>query len=371
MKKFYILLFGILILGLVACGGDQEEDKPAATSASGSTAVESTTEPAAEPTQASSEDASADTSADASVDEPVDESVTDEVEEAFGLDLAALETNPEALGGGPLDSYRIRMTWRVEPKEGQDASVESFTMEVAYTSDPQAQKISMGDETGGFASSMVQIGDRMWIQAGEQWIEVSSEDTAQFDQMLTSFDSATAGLSGNAKLVGEEEINGVATRHYTFDESMSGLGMGAYEHLKGEVWVAIEGDYAVKYLFDTEDEESIMHWEWEVYDINAPFTIEPPAAAEGARDDIPEMPDATERTAFGAMVTYETPSDMATVADFYKEQMPAQGWTFEESSSTITDQFTMLNFVKEGERSGIMLSPDDSGGTSVVIQVGE
>ena len=367
MKKFYILLLSILILSLVACGGDQEEDKPPATSAPESTAVESAPEPTAEPPQASSEDTSADTSADTSTDEPA----ADETEESSGLNLAALQTNPEALGGGPLDSYRLRATWRVEPKGEEDASVESLEMEVAYTSDPQAQEISMGDAAGGFATNMIQIGDRMWIQTGEQWIEVSSEETAQFDQMLTSFDAVTAGLSGDAKLVGEEELNGVATRHYTFDESILGLGMGAYESLKGDVWVAIEGDYAVKYLFDAEDEESIVHWEWEVYDINAPFTIEPPAEAEGARDDIPVMPDATERTAFGAMVSYETPSDMATVADFYKAQMPAQGWAFEEGSSTITDQFTMLNFVKEGERSNIMLSPGDSGGTAVVIQVSE
>ena len=367
MKKLYILLLGILILSLVACGGDQEEDKPPATSAPESTAVESAPEPTAEPPQASSEDTSADTSADTSTDEPA----ADETEESSGLNLAALQTNPEALGGGPLDSYRLRATWRVEPKGEEDASVESLEMEVAYTRDPQAQEISMGDAAGGFATNMIQIGDRMWIQTGEQWIEVSSEETAQFDQMLTSFDAVTAGLSGDAKLVGEEELNGVATRHYTFDESILGLGMGVYESLKGDVWVAIEGDYAVKYLFDAEDKESIVHWEWEVYDINAPFTIEPPAEAEGARDDIPVMPDATERTAFGAMVSYETPSDMATVADFYREQMPAQGWAFEEGSSTITDQFTMLNFVKEGERSSIMLSPGDGGGTAVVIQVSE
>ena len=362
MKKLYILLLGILILSLVACGGDKEEDKPTATSAPKSTAVEPAPEPTAEPPQAPE-----DTPADTSVDEPA----AAETEESSGLDLGTLQTNPEALGGGPLDSYRLRASWRVEPKEGEDASVESFEMEVAYTSNPRAQEISMGDATGGFASNMIQIGDKMWIQTGEQWIEVSSEDTAQFDQMLTSFDSATAGLSGNAKLVGEEELNGVATRHYTFDESILGLGMGAYERLKGDVWVAVDGDYAVKYLFDAEDDESIVHWEWEVYDINAPFTIEPPAGAEGARDDIPIMSDATDRTTFGAMVSYETPSDMATVTDFYKEQMPAQGWSFDEGSSMFMDELTMLNFVKEGERSSVMLSPSESGGTAVVIQVGE
>ena len=359
MKKMYILLLGILILSLVACGGDQEEDTPPATSTPEPTTVESAPEPTAEPPQATSEEPSA------------DEPAADETEESSGLDLTALQTNPEALGGGPLDSYRLRASWSVEPKGEEDASVETIELEVAYTSDPQTQQISMGDATGGFATNMIQIGDRMWIQTGEQWIEVSSEETAQFDQMLTSFDAVTGGLSGDAQLVGEEELNGVATRHYTFDESILGLGMGVYENIQGDVWVAIEGDYAVMYIFDAEDAESIVHWEWEVYDINADFTIEAPAEAEGARDDIPVMPDATGRTAFGAMVSYETPSDMATVADFYMDQMPAQGWAFEEGSSTITDQFSMLNFVKEGEQSSIVLSPGDSGGTAVVIQVSE
>ena len=140
MKKFYILLLGILILSLVACGGDQEEDKPAATSAPKATAVESVTEPSAEPTQASAEDASA----DASVDEPADESVADEAAESGGLDLSALQTNPEALGDSPLDSYRMRAIWRIEPKGGEDTSVESFKMEVAYTRPPSPRDFDGG-----------------------------------------------------------------------------------------------------------------------------------------------------------------------------------------------------------------------------------
>jgi hypothetical protein len=127
----------------------------------------------------------------------------------------------------------------------------------------------------------------------------------------------------------------------------------------------------VKYVFDAEDAEATYHWSWEVYDINAPFTIEPPAEAQGARKDIPLMPDAADRSTFGSMTTYQSASDLTTVADFYKEQMPGQGWSYDESSGMMTDQIAMMSFTKEGETASITITPNDEGGTTVLITAGE
>ncbi len=287
------------------------------------------------------------------------------------LNLSALETDIKELSSETLQSYRLRAEWKTEPKTGSTVTASSYGIEVAHTNNPLAEEITMRGDATGLDSQMVRIEDRMWINAGDQWIEMSSDDTSTYDNMLFSLSSATSGLTGDAKLVGEETLNGVATKHYTFDESILGAALGVYEKIKGEVWVAVDGDYAVKYVFTAEDKDATYDWNWEVYDINAPFTIEPPTDAQGAREDIPLLSDATDRVTFGAMVSYSSATALQAAIDFYKEQMPTFDWTYDEAGSMLTEGFAMLNFGKEGETVSIMLSASDSGGTDVVIQGGE
>jgi hypothetical protein len=137
------------------------------------------------------------------------------------------------------------------------------------------------------------------------------------------------------------------------------------------VWVAEDGDYTVKYVYSAENDDAAYRWDWELYDINASFTIEPPADAQGARSDIPLMPDAANRSSFGPMTTYESESDATAVIDFYKEQMPGQGWTYNEAESTLSEMFNTLSFTKEDVNVTIMITPNDGGGTAVIIQAGE
>jgi hypothetical protein len=287
------------------------------------------------------------------------------------LDLGSININPEQLDEDTLQSYRLRASWSVEPKPGSTEVAMDASMEVAHTSDPLAEQFTTtsGDEPG---FSTIRIGDTMWFQSGDQWVEVSSDDMASsMEETLFSLNQATAGLSGDAKLVGNEEVNGIATRHYSFDETIPGMSLGIYGKIKGDVWVAEDGDYTVRYVYTAENDDATYRWDWEVYDINVPFTIEPPAEAQGTRDDIPLMPDAVNRSSLGAMTSYESESDAAAVIDFYREQMPGQGWSYNEGESTISELFNMLSFSKEDVTVTIMISPNDGGGTAVIIQAGE
>lgn len=353
----------ILLLVLSACGGGGEEDQTAAETGptAQATAEPSPTPPPEHPTEAATVALAEEPTADSSGGEAL----------ADLLNLDSLSANPEGLNQSSLNSYRLRVKWTVEPKPGSDATASDSTIEIAHTRDPLAEQTTFWDEAG-IASGMIRIGDKLWFQSGEQWIEVSSDDTASsMDDMFFNLDSVAAGLTGDAKLVGQEEVNGVAARRYTFDESLMGTALGAYEKVKGDVWVAEEGDYVVKYAFTAEDAKANYRWIWEVYDVNTPFTIEPPAEAQGAREDVPLMPDATGRATYGAMTSYETPSALSAVVDFYTQQMPDQGWSYDEATSTVSDEFATLNFTKEGETVGITLFPGDGGGTSVLIQAGE
>ena len=135
--------------------------------------------------------------------------------------------------------------------------------------------------------------------------------------------------------------------------------------------MAVDGDYAVKYVFSAEDQDATYSWDWEVYDINAPFVIEAPADAQTVREDIPVMADATDRASFGTMLSYNTASDLETTIEFYQTEMAAQGWAYDEAGSMVIDQFASLSFNKDGTTASVMISPVDGGGTSVVVQADE
>jgi hypothetical protein len=375
-----ILFFCLtLVLLLSACGGGEATTTLVPTRQAGVAPTPTTggEPPAAEPTSTSAEPTA--TSAEqppaaeptaTSLPEPTDETSPAGILGDL-LDLGSININPEQLGDNTLQSYRLRASWSVEPKPGSTEVASDATMEIAHTSDPLAEQFTMmsGDEPG---FSTIRIGDTMWFQADDQWIEVSSDDMASsMEDTLFSLNQATAGLSGDAKLVGNEDVNGIATRHYSFDETIPGMNLGIYGKIKGDVWVAEEGDYTVKYVYSAENDDATYRWDWELYDINAAITIEPPADAQGARSDIPLMPDAANRSSFGPMTTYESESDAAAVIDFYKEQMPGEGWAYNEGESTISEMFNTLSFTKEDVTVTIMITPNDGGGTAVIIQAGE
>lgn len=87
-------------------------------------------------------------------------------------------------------------------------------------------------------------------------------------------------LIENPVFVGEETINGIQTNHFSF--SMSGLGVKSGAEVRinqGDYWLAIDGQYLVKYLLIVETsmtaDTEIMHEEvsLELTQINQPVNI--------------------------------------------------------------------------------------------------
>ena len=108
-----------------------------------------------------------------------------------------------------------------------------------------------------------------------------------------------------------------------------------------------------------------MEWEYELRDVNVSITIEPPAGCEATESEFPLMPDATNMSSFGGMVTYESSSSFDDVQAFYEEQMPAEGWS-ETGDSFITSGTAMLNYAKDGRTATVTLT-DTDGAVSVLI----
>ena len=107
-----------------------------------------------------------------------------------------------------------------------------------------------------------------------------------------------------------------------------------------------------------------------------PAPEQPPATPDepftAGPDDIPLMPDATNVTAVGPLITYTSPSTADVIADFYRTQMLDNGWK-SAASEIVTEEDILLQFNKEGQVAfaGIRIFfNSDDGPTEVLIAFG-
>lgn len=305
----------------------------------------------------------------------------EEVEEAEEIEEAEETEEEEDIsissvtsGLDRLDSYSGHMRMVFESGTGSSEGDQwTIEMDIEYVRDPFAQRFVIqgggiaGVGEGGMES--VQIGDQQYAVFGDQCVSTSAGEGDAMDLEIFELDDVMGGLEHARRARPDETVNGVLCRHYVFDETA--ITWTALAHAEGEAWIAVDGDYVVKYTMvaDGKDpasqQEGHIEWEYELRDVNAPITIEPPAGCEATESEFPIMPDATNMTTMGGMVTYESSSSFDDVQAFYEEQMPAEGWS-ETGDSFITSDTAMLSYTKDGRTATVMLTSAD-GAVSVLI----
>jgi hypothetical protein len=361
MKNVRILMLVVTVLALaaLACsiGGGQPSDEGAAipTSSEGGGG-----EVSASPTQEMATSAPA----------PAENDLT-------------LSTLTEGLA--TLKSYKSTFTIKFVGKDQQGQPVnESWEMREEFIQEPRAQRIAVTSiglseeqaaQSGTF--EMITIGDTSYMVMQDQdgkrsCISTSSDEATQPEQGL--FSPATLGGISGAKYANTETANGVEAKHYVWKEGgLVGLGFAS---AKGDVWVAVDGDYVVKYtaeatgkdmLFGSTAEEGTITVEYNLTEVNGSFQIEPPADCEAPSTDIPIMADAKDKSTFGEMVSYTSASALADVVEFYKREMPNNGWQ-PSGEPTEMEGLAMLEFAKDNRKAQVMISSDtDKQITDVVI----
>jgi hypothetical protein len=93
---------------------------------------------------------------------------------------------------------------------------------------------------------------------------------------------------------GQEIVNGLATRRYTFGPDDGAVDGASFESVDGTIWVAVEGDFVIKYEADVTGQfeefavggmrfldEGTLTMMYELNDINGEFTIEAPVQSAG------------------------------------------------------------------------------------------
>jgi hypothetical protein len=283
----------------------------------------------------------------------------------------------DALAG--LDSYRTRFSAAWKPAEGEP---EIIAFEEAHTRDPRARHFVMEGSTEDQSLEIVQIEDRSWMCGGG----VCSEMEADPDELAASFSDAAMFDPGdmtddaNASFVGREEINGIQTRHYSLKLTPAQVALmaeGDVSDVVGDAWIADEPGlpkFAVRFEMSWAEKRQDLMGEasfvYETYDVNAPFTIEPPEGADesGLPDDVPVYPNGEETFSMADMTTFDSPDGVTTVADFYRERLPAEGWTAESDD----DMETMVQQVwKKGDRMLTLVVTEQDGGSTAMITLEE
>lgn len=129
-----------------------------------------------------------------------------------------------------------------------------------------------------------------------------------------------------------EQVNGLDAKHYTFDARA--LGESKLNEAQGEVWLASDGGYVLRYVITKtggenyfgEGMEGSMTWDYSLTDINQPLSLELPAGCPQGMVAAPLMPDAANVEQLPEVTHYTTSASVEQVLAFYAEELPALGW---------------------------------------------
>lgn len=174
---------------------------------------------------------------------------------------------------------------------------------------------------------------------------------------------------------GNETVNAVAANHYTFDERA--YGQLNIAQSTGELWVASDGDYIVKYLLTTkgnadyfgEGIEGTLTWDYELTGINQPVTITLPDNCPGGLVNAPLLADASNILNMPGILMYDTSMSLADTAAFYQKEIPKLGWELVGEPS-LTDTSALLDFI-QGDKTLTIIITSDNIKTTVNMMLGK
>lgn len=280
-----------LVLALVAaaCGGNDDAGSDDGTSSTTTTAAEGGTTTAAAPETTTTTTTQATTTTEPS--ETTSTQATPELD-IPELDLGATTSIFEAAG---VNSFRQRMIISIsgELAEIQDLQgLGEIVMDAAYIQSPQAAQVEV--TVAGETIGAITIGTDAWVQFGEsEWIEAPGTDPADFTAGITDAlpaDELLQDAEDAVELVGEETLDGrVVDRYRLNEEAVAALAQEdpsvQIDEVSGDFWIDRETGLVVKFeatidgrgFDDTNpDLQGRIEISYEVYDLGASFTIDPP-----------------------------------------------------------------------------------------------
>jgi hypothetical protein len=285
-----------------------------------------------------------------------------------------------------FDSYRYAFELRFE-QTGADGAPEQNTISgsTLFTADPPATRTDItitGAQAPDTATafSMVTIGNAQYMAlpgfgciSGADALGAAALQTVPFSELADPANMLNLARSAR-RVLPDETINGVLSRHYTFDETAFDAGEANLEQAEGHLYVAAEAGYVTRYVLEgigrtpftdaLGDQPGKLRLQFDLLDVNQPLEITPPAecdAAGIAEDGLPLLPDASEITRFAGMLTYRSQTSLAEAQAFYIDALTQAGWTAVEADSFTAEETAVLAFARNQESLTLTLNVDGDG----------
>ena len=285
---------------------------------------------------------------------------------------------PEPAAGLPaLSSYKATLNLSFEGMEAGRPNQWSKTYVMLTAQEHPARWLtiqSSGDLPDLDAVFMAEADEAAYEQRGENACNATMIDPGN---SLAEWWEPAGFLTGviGAEGAGAETVNDVAASHYTFDERA--LGLLGLAQSTGEMWIASDGGYIVKYLVTTQGDadyfgegiEGTLTWDYELTDVNQPVTITLPDDCPAGMVNAPSLPDATNVLNMPGILAYDTASSLADAAAFYQEQIPNLGWAL-MGQPTIRETDALMEFT-QGDQILTVLITTDTGATTIKILLGK
>jgi uncharacterized protein YceK len=281
-----------------------------------------------------------------------------------------------------LDSYHMIQNGQfTDIQTDTTVSTSTIDMEVWETKAPQARHvIYRGSQTGNPESSLefIQIANDSYMKSSDSsdWLAMSTSttDTLSFGSFAWFTDPASA-MQGEATLIGTENVNGMAAKHYQYTGAqVFGKVVGANGKVdisQADIWISTEFNLIVRYVShwkgtDDTGVQSDYNFIMDILEVNTPITIEAPSGVTkaGLPDDVPLMDAATDINAFSGLVSYKVTATVDEVMAFYASALAKNGWTAGEDQGTPG----IAAYTKD-TRTLTLMASDDNGATTVTIMI--
>lgn len=219
------------------------------------------------------------------------------------------------------------------------------------------------------------LGEEKAIQAGANqpcqvsWGSPSALSLKPFE--LASFLPPLAG----AEAAGDETVGGIDASAYKFDQRA--LGHGGSAQATGEVWIANQGGWVVKFSLALKGDADVFgqgstgeeDWNYSVSSVNSLDSIQLPAGCPEVLSDIPTLADANAIVRQPGYMKYLTTSSITDASGFYLDRLKTAGWTNTANIKPgAKDATGQLVFTRTGRGSLIISLKPGSGALVVTVQ---
>jgi hypothetical protein len=238
-------------------------------------------------------------------------------------------------GLSQLEHYRNTLTTTFQgQQDGQPTEAEVHIDNVVWRQ--QAAAFSIIDDTDESGQPRQELAGYVGQAAYAQWpdsegCQVTWGAVSPGAGSLDPADLLPALLSGDDQ--GEDSQDGIPARHYRLDSDS--LGLGEEGQATGDVWIATQGGFVVKYHVEIHGGPTVLGqaldgtrtYDYAISEVNSGAPLSYPNGCEPVLTDVPVPPGASNEERMPGVLSFTTLATQEEVGDFYNQLFAENGWT--------------------------------------------